>query len=67
VPVTVTVAAPVAAVLDAARVKTVLVPVVEVGLKAAVTPVGSPLAVNPTLLVNPPVRVRVTVLVTLAP
>jgi len=67
VPVTVTVAAPVAALLDAARVSVVLLPVVGVGLKLAVTPAGKPLAVNPTLPVNPPVRVIVIVLVPLAP
>ena len=39
----------------------------EAGLKLAVTPVGSPVALNATLLVNPPVRAIVTVLVTLAP
>jgi hypothetical protein len=67
VPVTVTVAAPRVAALDAANVNTLLVPVVEVGLKLAVTPLGNPLALNATLLVNPPVRVTVIVLVPLAP
>ena len=67
VPVTVTVAGPSVAVVEAARVSTLLVPVVEVGLKLAVTPVGNPLALNATLLVKPPVRVTVIVLVPLAP
>ena len=67
VPVTVTVAAPTVAVLEAASVTIVLVPVVDVGLNVAVTPPGNPLAVNPTLPANPPVRVIVTVLVPLAP
>jgi hypothetical protein len=67
VPVTVTVAAPRVAVLDAVKVNTLLVPVVEGGLKLADTPLGNPLALKATLLVNPPVRVTVTVLVPLAP
>lgn len=59
--------APAAAVLDAVKVS-VLVPVVkEVGLKLAVTPVGNPLALNATLLVNPPLGVTVTVLVPVPP
>ena len=66
VPVTVTVAAPVVAVLDAARVS-VLVLVVQVGLNVAVTPVGNPVAANATLPVNPPDGVTVNVLVPLAP
>src|SRR6185369_7263467 len=48
VPVIVTVAGPVVAVLDAARVSVLLFPVVEAGLKAAVTPDGNPLAVRAT-------------------
>jgi len=59
VPVTVTVAAPVVAVLEAVKV-TVLVPVVDAGLKLAVTPEGKPLALNATLPVNPPAGVTVT-------
>src|SRR5262245_28334712 len=66
-PVTVTLAAPGVAVLEAARVKMLLPPVVEGGVKVAVTPAGNPLAVSATLLVNPPVRVIVIVLVPLAP
>jgi len=65
--VTVTVADPVAAELEAARVSVVLLPVAGVGLKLPVTPLGSPLAVKATLPVKPPVRVIVTVLVPLAP
>jgi len=67
VPVTVTVAGPVVAVLEAASVRLALAPVVETGLNAAVTPLGSPLAVNATLLANPPVRAMLTLLVPLAP
>jgi hypothetical protein len=49
VPVIVTVAAPVVAVLDAVNVAVTVLPVVAVdGLNATVTPVGRPLAVNPT-------------------
>ena len=68
-PTTVTVAAPVAAVLAAVRVRTELVPVVVVvaGLKLAVTPEGNPVALKATALANPPVRVTVMVLVALAP
>jgi hypothetical protein len=67
VPVTVTFAVPVVAAEDADRVNTVLVPVVLVGLKLAVTPDGSVLVVNATEPAKPPVRVMVTVLVPLAP
>jgi hypothetical protein len=67
VPVTVIVAAPSVAVLDAERVRTLVPPVVEDGLKPAVTPLGNPLAPNATLLVKPPVRVIVMALVPLAP
>jgi hypothetical protein len=67
VPVTVIVAAPSVAVLDAERVRTLLPPVVEDGLKPAVTPLGNPVAPNATLPVKPPVRVIVIVLVPLAP
>jgi hypothetical protein len=65
-PVTVTVAAPRVALLDAVKVS-VLVPVVEAGLKAAVTPAGKPLALNATLPVNPPEGVTVIVLVVVPP
>src|SRR5437667_304748 len=69
VPVTVMVAAPKVAVLEAVSVRTLLVPVVVVvcGLKLAVTPVGNPLAVKATVLANPFKRVIVIVLVPLAP
>src|SRR5215471_3981430 len=66
VAVTVTLAAPVVAVLDAVKVK-VLVPVVEAGLKLAVTPAGRPLTLNATLPLNPPLGVTVTVLVPVPP
>jgi hypothetical protein len=64
--VTVTVAAPSVAVLDAVNVR-VLVPVVEVGLNAAVTPAGKPAAVKATLLVKPPVGTTVMVLLAVDP
>src|SRR5215475_5943680 len=67
VPVTVIVAAPSVAVLDADRVRTLLPAVAGFGLKLAVTPVGNPLALKVTPPVKPPVRVIVTVLVPLAP
>ncbi len=67
VPLTVTDAVPALAAPDAASVRVALVPVVEAGLNVAVTPLGSPVAVNATLLVNPPVRVIVIVLAPLAP
>jgi len=66
-PVTVTVAAPRVAVLDAERVRTLLLPVAGFALKLAVTPVGNPPALIVTLPVKPPVRVIVIVLVPLAP
>ena len=66
-PVRVTVAGPVVAVLDAAKVRELAFPVVDVGLKDDVTPVGNPLALNATLPVNPPVRVIVIVAIPLAP
>jgi hypothetical protein len=66
VPVTVTVAEPTVAVLDAVKVSVPVV-VAEAGLNAAVTPVGKPLAVNATLPENPPLGVIVMVLVPLAP
>ena len=52
--------------LDAVNVSE-LVPVVEAGLNAAVTPAGSPLALKATLPLNPPVGVTVMVLVAVAP
>lgn len=69
VPVTVTVAVPAVAVLEAVRVSTLLVPVVVVvaGLKLAVTPEGKPLAVNDTAPAKPLRRVMAIVLVPLAP
>jgi hypothetical protein len=66
-PVTVIVAAPIVAVLDAERVRRLLPPVAGLGLKLAVTPDGNPLAVKETPAVKPPVRVIVIVLVPLAP
>jgi hypothetical protein len=67
--VTVTVNAPVVAVLEADNVSTLLVPVVVVvaGLKLAVTPVGNPLAVKDTAPAKLLRRVTVMVLVPLAP
>src|SRR5215510_9109422 len=67
VPVTVTVAGPRVAALDADKVNELLVPVVEVGLKLAVTPLGNPLALKATPLVNPFRRVTVIALIPLAP
>ena len=66
VPVTVTVAVPVAAVAEAVKVS-VLVPVVEDGLKLAATPLGRPLALKATLPVKPLPGVTVTVLVAVPP
>ena len=66
-PLTVTVAPPSVAVADAVSVSVTDVPVVDVGLNAAVTPDGSPVALNATLEANPPVRVIVIVLVPDAP
>jgi hypothetical protein len=67
VPVTLIVAAPSGAALDTERVRTLLPPVAGLGLKFAVTPAGSPLALNVTPPVNPPLRVTAIVLVPLAP
>jgi hypothetical protein len=64
--VTVTVAEPKGAVLDAVRVRTLLGPVVEAWLKLAVTPLGNPLALKVTPPVKPPVRVIEIVLVPFA-
>ena len=66
VPVIVTVAAPGVAVLPAVRVRT-LVPVVGLGPKLAVTPVGRPVAASVTLPVNPPAGVTVMVSVAVPP
>lgn len=66
VPVTVIVKAPVVAALLAVSVSTLEL-VDEVGLNAAVTPLGRPDAVNATLPVNPPMSVTAIVLVLLAP
>jgi len=66
VPVTVTVTVPVAAVLLAVSVN-VLMPVVLVGLKAAVTPLGRPVADKLTLPLKPFSELTVMVLVPLFP
>jgi hypothetical protein len=60
VPVTATDVVPSVAVVDAVNVN-VLVPAVDIGLKAAVTPAGKPLAVKATAPVNPPLGVTVMV------
>src|SRR2546428_11715174 len=67
VAVMVMVAGPEAAPLEAVKVTIELVPVVEGGLKLAVTPLGSPVALKATLLVKPPTRAMVIVLAALAP
>ncbi len=66
VPVIVTVADPVVAVLLAVRVST-LVPVVGLVPNVAVTPLGKPDAASVTLPVNPPTSVTLIVLVPLLP
>lgn len=66
VPVTVTVAVPVAAALLADSVR-VLAPVVGLGLKAAVTPLGRPAADSETPLLKPFTGVMVIVLLPLEP
>ena len=66
VPVMVTVAAPAVAVLLAVSVSTLEL-VDEAGLNEAVTPLGSPVAVNDTLPVNGLTSVTVMVSVPLAP
>jgi hypothetical protein len=66
VPVIVTVDVPAAAVLLAASVN-VLVPVMLMGLKDAVTPLGRPVADKPTLPLKPFCGATVIVLVPLAP
>jgi hypothetical protein len=60
-------AEPNVAALEAVKVTALLVPVVDGGLKLAVTPLGNPLALKATLLVNPPTRVMERVLAALAP
>jgi len=57
---------PAAADDEAVRVSALVV-VVEAGLKLAVTPLGSPVTLNATLLEKPPPGVTVMVLVPLAP
>jgi hypothetical protein len=66
VPVTVTVAGPVVAVVEAVKVR-VLVPVVDAGLKLAVTPDGKPLAARATEPVKPFSGLTVMVLLPDAP
>lgn len=66
-PLTVTVALPSVAALEAASVSTLLVPVVGSALNVAVTPAGNPLALRSTEPVKPFTRVMVIVLVPLAP
>lgn len=66
VPVTVTVALPKLAVLEADKVSVVLAPFVAGGLNVAVTPLGKPLAANDTVPANPPTRVMLTATVPLA-
>src|SRR5262245_39452487 len=67
VPLTVTVATPSVAALDAERVRTLLLPVAGFVPKFGLTPVGNPLALNVTPAANPPVRAMLIVLVPLAP
>jgi hypothetical protein len=62
----VTLTVPVAAVLEAVNVS-VLVPVVEAGLKAAVTPIGRAPTLRAALPVNPPLGVTVIVLAPVPP
>jgi hypothetical protein len=66
VPVIVTFAGPVVAVLLAVSVSALAL-VDDAGLKDAVTPLGNPVAANDTLPVNPPVSVTVMVSVALLP
>jgi hypothetical protein len=58
----VTEAGPSVAVVEAVKVTVLLDPVVEAGLKLAVTPVGKPPALNATALENPPAPVIVIML-----
>ena len=62
IPVTVIVAVPTVAVLLAVSVSS-LDPVIMLGLKEAVTPLGNPEAARLTLLLNPPASVKVIVFV----
>ena len=66
VPVTVTVADPEVAVAEAVKVR-VLVPVVDAGLKLAVTPAGKPLAASETLPLKPLAGLTVMVLLPVPP
>src|SRR5262245_58739883 len=66
-PVIVRVVVPVVAVLAAARVRLLVLPVVEGGLKVAVTPAGRPLTLKATPLEKPPMRGMVIVLAPDAP
>jgi hypothetical protein len=66
VPVTVTVAPPMVAVLLAVKVSTLEL-VDDVGLNEAVTPLGNPVTANDTLPVNPPASVTVIVSVAVPP
>ena len=63
----VTITDPSVAVLEALNVTIDELAVVELGLKAAVTPLGRAEVVNATLLVNPLMRAMVIVLLPLAP
>jgi len=65
-PAMVTLTVPVAAVAEAVNVS-VLVPVVDAGLKAAVTPDGRAPTLSATLLLNPPKGVTVMVLIPVPP
>jgi hypothetical protein len=62
----VTQAVPFAALVEAAKVTVLLVSAIETGLNEALTPLGSPLAVRPTLPVKPPARLTARVLVLFA-
>jgi hypothetical protein len=67
VAVMVTFVEPNVAALEAVKFTVLLVPVVDGGLKLAVTPLGNPPALKATLLANPPTRVIESVLAALAP
>ena len=68
VPVTVTVAAPTVAVFEAVKVSVLPAdPLTDAGLKAAVTPVGSPLTVKATVPVKPLMADTVMLLVAVVP
>ena len=67
VPVTVTVAGPVTAELEAEKVIFVLPPSVEEGLKTALIPDDNPLATNATAPGNPPIRLMLTVALPVPP